>query len=362
MDTYKPIVRDIIANPDTDERVRDYTDPYPYIKPIENIFAEEKFAIHDQKILDLLYKLSNLTKQLYLYQKHYEVYKYAHEDNNINILNEMKTKVSEAIKILILNYKQYVAEYSDIQKRSNEHIKYLYSTVKNLFSNHPNEVGNYILDISDGGCPNCRTLFNKFIAINRIVKTILNKEISPPFILLSKLLLITTDLQKNDISKLKEYIENENSINDSYTETLSKLENFQNDCEYVGITFEENMVAFASINIEFENLSLEKLNYSTSLLDEIMPYLISHLDIKNCLDIVTPILEKLNNNFSILKNTENNETEINEDTSIENYISSIIGTLTVVFSLYRSCIITCRNYTTLLENIFSQICNFKQKG
>ena len=342
MSSYEPIVRDTIADPDTDERVKDYTDPFPYVKSLSSIQKENIFTKHDESLLTSLY---NLSVSVYEYDNKNTTID-THDRHDVSELKDSILQICDIAKNTIHIFKTNMPLYSNLQKMSYNNIQSLYTHVKTIYLSHEKDVSNFILNIN-GKCPDCLDVIDRLTYTKYIIGTLSTEE-SPSAVLLNKI--------SNYISNI---LNNSNDAdNNDYTETIDRLDDFNNKCEHIGMSFSDNLLVTTDINIPFYNDTLGNLHYTSENIDNIVNKIVLQESIDKCISIISPVLDTLYNNFdSICNNIDSLDNRLD---ILKEYMSSIVNTIIIAISIYRSSIISERNYTTLVEYIFSQICNMSQ--
>lgn len=374
---YDPIIREGGSDDITSKRLGDKGDPYPYVNiggrrvyDLDDVvITQEHYFKLDKELTDLIYQSVEMSNQLYILfnlrnyvktkglsknylkymkDKHNKVFTSALEavDDTNQAIRSIFNKLTEYIRKVSQSYSQWVRETADMQQRTIDSIVDLEPEYRKCFLNKKQNFEQLVIDANNGGCPKASAI-EVLLTRNTEVLSILNNEKNSINDILYKLAARTKEVYKTgNTDTLDELLEkNEESLDD---DILNKFTAIQDKFTGIGMNFSEDMAAAFEDVLEYRDDSLKSLQYDEDTFKKFIKIIPKKEHIEKC-KYLSDILNRLSTYFSSVNiNNENTDTDTEK---YDMYVNVIPKILTIVISIYRTAIMSTREYSTIALNI-----------
>lgn len=372
---YEPAVRTSSTDNETNDRLRDDQDSFPYVKSKdqepenfdEAITCVEDLNIVDRQLCSLMYEGLLLGRQSIALFSDYSKLTIPSIKNRVAVeryfgmealsessvaVAKIYTKISAYITSVSSALKTFIPATAELQSRSIASLKRSASVYERYFSRNPDDLKNAIIDIGKGGSPSFDELKKRIGSTSALINTIsVNNSKNAAAVFLQKFVVFAKGLAA-DPSSISDDSEFSTMVNSDAI--FENLPNLQELFEAVGITFDGSEAADFKDPLRYNNSSLAELGYTATSMNDITQSVPTKEQLLGCMKIVD-ILDVLSKQFGSINMTS----DIADDQfdKFKTLLETLPNILTLVVSIYRTSLVASRYYTTVAFDIVSAVTN-----
>lgn len=372
---YEPAVRTSSTDNETNDRLRDDRDSFPYVKSKDQepenfdevITCVEDLNIVDRQLCSLMYEGLLLGRQSLVLFSDYSKLTIPSIKNRVAVeryfgmealsessvaVAKIYTKISAYINSVSSALKTFIPATAELQSRSIASLKRSASVYERYFSRNPDDLKNAVIDIGKGGSPSCDELKKRIGSTSALINTIsVNNSKNAAAVFLQKFVVFAKGLAA-DPSSISDDSEFSTMVNSDAI--FENLPNLQELFEAVGITFDGSEAADFKDPLRYSNSSLAELGYTATSMNDIIQSIPTKEQLLGCMKIVD-ILDVLSKQFGSINMTS----DIADDQfdKFKTLLETLPNILTLVVSIYRTSLVASRYYTTVAFDIVSAVTN-----